>query len=83
MPALQVAPPRLLELLTLFPLHISLSMHDADSQASIASVRACGSRLHRLLELYGGFAVAEYSSQLSQDARSKILQEFRAGAIQV
>jgi len=40
-------------------------------------------RLFRLVNLWGGLAVAEYSSSLPQEARTKIVNNFKAGKIQV
>ena len=40
-------------------------------------------RLFRLLQMYGGFSVSEFSSSLPQLERTKILQDFRDGGIQL
>jgi len=40
-------------------------------------------RLFKLLQLYGGIRVSEFSSNLPQQERSRILQEFKAGHIQL
>jgi superfamily II DNA/RNA helicase len=48
-----------------------------------ASLRAAH-RLYRLLELYGGkCVVAEFSSNFSQQARTKVIDLFRKGQVQV
>eukprot|EP00808_Paulinella_micropora_P002693 g3659.t1 len=40
-------------------------------------------RLYRLLEIYGGVQVAKFSSDLSQDMRSKVVRRFRRGKLRV
>lgn len=40
-------------------------------------------RLYKLLQLYGGTTVAEFSSNLPQQERTRILQEFKDGKIQL
>ena len=40
-------------------------------------------RLYLLIKLYGGIAVAEYSSSLTAQQRRAILRDFRAGSVQL
>eukprot|EP00457_Paulinella_chromatophora_P003748 gb/GEZN01003756.1/.p1 GENE.gb/GEZN01003756.1/~~gb/GEZN01003756.1/.p1 ORF type:complete len:511 (+),score=66.14 gb/GEZN01003756.1/:570-2102(+) len=60
-----------------------LRTHPTDQVLLFTSSLEASHRLNRLLEIFGGFSVAKFSSDLPQDLRSKVIRRFRRGVLRV
>ena len=63
-------------------LHLILSLNMKSTLCFTSSLKSTH-RLYRLLQLYGGISVAEYSSQLSLKIRQNVIDQFRQGFIRL